>query len=159
MTDRKGSSAAYEPYEVIGALLTTARMHRKHAERYVRSTGLHPTQHRVLMYLARRDAPSKQKELSDAFELTPAAVVQIIDKLESEGFVARAESETDARCKRIALTEKGRETAAESSAAFRTLDVKFLEGISDADIEVFCSVLHRMQRNQEEETGRGKETV
>ncbi|MBO5270320.1 MAG: MarR family transcriptional regulator [Clostridia bacterium] len=136
---------------LIGTLLATMRMHRKQADRFVRITGLHPTQHRVLMYLSRKSEPCKQRELSEHFELTPAAVVQILDKLEAEGYVQRQTSETDNRCKHVLLTEKGIETAKQSSASFRKLDARLIGNISEAELEVFYSVLLQMQENMKEE--------
>lgn len=144
---KENGSVGREPYEVIGQLVATARMHRKEAEHYVRSTGLHPTQHRMLMYLSRREGSLKQKELAEHFELTPAAVAQTLDKLEEEGFVARIASPEDARCKHVALTEKGAETARSSREAFLSFDKRLLRGISDEDLAVFCDVLRRMQEN------------
>ena len=144
MTDTENG---YAPYEVIGLLLTTARMHRKEAERFVSATGLHPTQHRVLMYLSRKGGSLKQKELAERFELTPAAVAQILDKLEEAGFVKRVSSDADARCKRVVLTEKGLGTAKRSGEAFAGLDARLLAGIGDGDIDVFCRVLLQMQEN------------
>lgn len=142
--------AAPDPYTVVGTLLSTMRMHRKHAERFVRMTGLHSTQHRVLMYLSRKGGACGQRELSERFELTPAAVVQILDKLEGEGYVTRQTAEQDGRKKEILLTERGREVAGESAESFQKLDAKLLAEIPAEDLEVFCRVLCRMQENLKE---------
>lgn len=144
-----------EPRAVIGALLATMRLHRKHAERFVRETGLHPTQHRVLMYLARSGEPCRQREISDHFELTPAAVAQILDKLEGEGYVTREASDEDSRCKRVALTKRGVATAEESNVAFRGVDAMVFRGVSEKDMDTFYRVLLQMQENlQSEPEGR-----
>ena len=150
MKENENSAAMLEPCTVIGALLATTRMHRKQAERVVRSTGLHPTQHRVMMYLSRKETPCRQREISEKFELTPSAVVQILDKLELEGYVARESSERDGRCKNIFLTEKGRETAARSVEAFREIDARVLGGLDPAALEAFYQTLLRMQDNLKE---------
>ena len=144
-----------EPRAVIGALLATMRLHRKHAERFVRETGLHPTQHRVLMYLARRGESCRQKEISDHFELTPAAVAQILDKLEVEGYVTREASDEDNRCKCVALTTRGVTTAEESDVAFCGVDAMVFRGVSAKDMDTFYRVLLQMQENlQGEPEGR-----
>ncbi len=148
--------AAIEPHTVIGTLLATMRLHRKRTERFVRESGLHPTQHRMLMYLARRREPCLQKELAEHFELTPAAVAQILDKLEGEGYVTREHSDEDCRCKRIALTEQGWDTAEKSWIAFREIDARVFRGIDSGEIETFCRVLLRMQENLQAEP-EGKE--
>lgn len=140
-----------EPRAAIGALLATMRLHRKHTERFVRETGLHPTQHRVLMYLARAHEPCRQREISDHFELTPAAVAQILDKLEGEGYVTREASDEDSRCKCVALTEKGTGTAERSDVAFRALDAMVFRGVSVRDMKTFYQVLMQMQENLQSE--------
>ena len=150
MTEEKEKNGLPDPYTVVGALLATMRMHRKHADRFVRLTGLHPTQHRVLMYLSRTGEACRQKELSERFELTPAAVVQILDKLEGEGYVTRESTDHDGRCKRVTLTEKGRETAKRSAASFSELDAKLLGGLPPEELDVFYRVLLRMQENLQE---------
>ena len=145
MTDETKSNFA--PYELIGALIATARLHRKHAEHVVSITALHPTQHRVLMYLSRRGTPCMQREISKQFELTPAAVAQIVDKLEKCGYVARVTSESDGRCKHVSLTAAGEDIVAESLKAFREIDARSLSGISEEELAVFRGVLCRMPEN------------
>lgn len=135
------------PFTVVGAMLATAHLHRKHAKRFVQSTGIHPTAHRVLMYLSRLASPCKQRELSEHFELTPAAVVQIIDKLEADGYVTRVLSEHDNRCKEIVLTRHGKETASVSEQAFFEIDTRLLGNLSADEIETFYRVLLQMQKN------------
>ena len=158
MKEQENPDAVLEPCTVIGAMLATARMHRKQAERVVRSTGLHPTQHRVLMYLSYQKEPCKQKELADHFELTPAAVVQMLDKLESDGYVTREASECDARCKYVSLTEMGCETAMRSREAFHTIDASVLEGLGPEELRAFYQVLLRMQEKLKESGKEESET-
>ena len=136
-----------EPYEMIGALIATARLHRKHAEHVVSETCLHPTQHRVLMYLSRRGTPCLQREISEEFELTPAAVAQIVDKLEKCGYVARVTPENDGRCKHVSLTKAGEGVVTESLKAFREIDARTFSGISEKELAVFRGILSRMQEN------------
>ena len=151
-------SGAVEPHAVIGTLLATMRLHRKRTERFVRESGLHPTQHRLLMYLARREEPCLQKELAEQFELTPAAVAQILDKLEGEGYVTRAHTDEDCRCKRITLTQRGWDTAEKSRVAFREIDARVCRGVDEQEMETFCRVLLRMQENLQGEP-EGKEQL
>ena len=153
--DRKSGSVV-DPHTVIATLLATMRLHRKRTERFVRESGLHPTQHRTLMYLALRKDPCRQKEIAEKFELTPAAVAQILDKLEGEGYVKREHSDEDSRCKRVFLTEKGWDTAKKSEIEFREIDAMVCQGVRDTDMETFCRVLVQMQGNLQSEP-EGKE--
>ena len=80
MTNTEKKRVPHEPFEVIGMLLSTARMHRKEADRHVSLTGLHPTRHRVLMYLSRKGGSLKQKEIAVALSLSDRAVRQRLQK-------------------------------------------------------------------------------
>lgn len=139
-----------EPCAVVGALIATMRLHQKQTERFVRLTGLHPTQHRMLMFLSRNAEPVRQRVLSEHFELTPAAVVQALDKLENDGYVLRETSNVDGRCKYIMLTEKGRRTAEESREAFREVDARLFANLSIERIDAFYQTLLQMQENLQE---------
>ena len=48
-------------------------------------------------------------EISERFEVTPAAASQLVDKLVQGGFIIREEDPHDRRAKLLNLTEKGRE--------------------------------------------------
>jgi len=48
-------------------------------------------------------------EISERFEITPAAASQLVHKLVQNGFVAREEDPHDRRAKLLNLTDKGRD--------------------------------------------------
>jgi DNA-binding MarR family transcriptional regulator len=48
-------------------------------------------------------------EISERFEITPAAASQMVDKLVQNGLIVREEDPHDRRAKTLNLTDKGRE--------------------------------------------------
>ena len=48
-------------------------------------------------------------EISERFEVTPAAASQLVDKLVQGGFIIREEDPHDRRAKMLNLTDKGRD--------------------------------------------------
>lgn len=48
-------------------------------------------------------------EISERFEVTPAAASQLVDKLVQNGFIVREEDPKDRRAKMLNLTDKGRD--------------------------------------------------
>lgn len=48
-------------------------------------------------------------EISERFEVTPAAASQLVDKVVQSGFVKREEDPKDRRAKLLNLTDKGKE--------------------------------------------------
>ena len=53
---------------------------------------------------------ASQKELADALHISPATMAVSLKSLERGGYVEKRGDPADQRCKRVAITEKGRET-------------------------------------------------
>jgi len=76
--------------------------------RYARSTGLSMPQFSMMMQMYHRGACG-MSEVSERFEITPAAASQLVDKLVQSGYIMRQEDPSDRRAKLLDLTQKGRE--------------------------------------------------
>ncbi len=75
---------------------------------FAKSTGLSMPQFSILMQLHHKGACGLS-DISERFEITPAAASQLVDKLVRSGFIVREEDPKDRRAKLLNLTEKGRE--------------------------------------------------
>lgn len=75
---------------------------------FAKSTGLSMPQFSLLMQLHHKGACG-MSEVSERFEITPAAASQLVDKLVQSGFISRDEDPHDRRAKILNLTDKGRE--------------------------------------------------
>ena len=75
---------------------------------FAKSTGLSMPQFSILMQLHHRGACG-MSEISERFEVSPAAASQLVDKLVQSGFIVREEDPNDRRAKLLNLTDKGRE--------------------------------------------------
>src|SRR5690348_5627506 len=75
---------------------------------FAKSTGLSMPQFSLLMQMHHKGACG-MSEVSERFEITPAAASQLVDKLVQSGFVQRVEDPHDRRAKLLNLTDKGRE--------------------------------------------------
>ena len=158
--EKKTFDPLASPRTVVEEMMRTMRMHREIIRHIVHRTGIHPTHHDFLMHLSKDESTFRQQELASRFGITPAAVVQNLDRMEEAGYVRREASESDSRCKRILITEKGRQIVEESAEEFGKLDAKLLEGIEGEDLETFLRVLQKMQENitpslAEKESGEG----
>jgi DNA-binding MarR family transcriptional regulator len=76
--------------------------------RFARSTGLSMPQFSMMMQLHHHGACG-MSEVSERFEITPAAASQLVDKLVHSGFIQRVEDPNDRRAKLLSLTDKGKE--------------------------------------------------
>ena len=76
--------------------------------RFAKSTGLSMPQFGLLMQMHHKGACGIS-DVSERFEITPAAASQLVDKLVQNGFIQREEDPNDRRAKLLNLTDKGRD--------------------------------------------------
>jgi len=75
---------------------------------FAKSTGLSMPQFSILMQLHHK-GPCGMSEVSDRFDISPAAASQLVDKLVHAGYLERAEDPSDRRAKLLTLSAKGEE--------------------------------------------------
>jgi DNA-binding MarR family transcriptional regulator len=75
---------------------------------FIKARGLSMPQFSILMQLNYRGVCG-MSEVSERFEITPAAASQLVDKLVQSGLIQREEDPNDRRAKSLKLTEKGQE--------------------------------------------------
>ena len=81
---------------------------------FAKAKGLSMPQFSILMQLHYRGACG-MSEVSERFEITPAAASQLVDKLVQSGLIHREEDPHDRRAKSLNLTEKGKELIQQAS--------------------------------------------
>jgi len=143
--------------KTVHLMINILKLHRCVCEQLVGKLGVHHSQHRLLMNLARRQggAPS-QKELAHEFEVSSAAMATMLKKQEAAGYIKRVPSNGDMRRNCIEITEKGREVVEKSREIFRSIDKRMFDGFTDAQIDEFYSCLDRIQNNMTREEKREK---
>ena len=73
---------------------------------FAKSTGLSMSQFSILMQLHHK-GPCGMSEISERFDVTPAAASQLVDKLVQSGYLERAEDPSDRRAKLLKLSPSG----------------------------------------------------
>ena len=76
-------------FEATAMLMHTGRMHKMLIHSAVGDIGIHRTQHRILMHLAKCERLPSQKELADRLDITPAAVTCALKGMEEGGYIER----------------------------------------------------------------------
>ncbi len=124
--------------EAVMLLMQTNRLHRKLAERHAASASIHPSQHRMLMYLAKSESTPAQCELARKFEISPAAVTVTLQKLEKLGYIEKTRGDVsgdgDGRVNEIKITPKGKQEAYDTREYFSYIDNAMFEGFSDEEL-------------------------
>lgn len=126
------------------------REHHRLLEKEVGSSGMHRSQHAMLLYLRRCSHAPTQKELADFFLISPAAVAVTIKKLENAGYIERKSDENDSRRNSVSLTKKGEEILTNTKKLVDAVDRRMFEGFSSEEYEVFTRCLDKMQKNLSE---------
>ncbi len=107
---------------------------------YARKLGLSPMHLGALMKMGRAGA-ARVADLGGDFGVTTAAVSQMLDRLVSLGLVTRAEDPEDRRAKRIALTERGRNTVDKAMQARNGWLELVASSMTRAETESACEAL------------------
>lgn len=132
---------------VIKQFVQADRLHRQAVETTITAqTGLHRSQHMLLMRLSCGCIPS-QKQLAKDLQVSPAAIAVSLKRLESDGYIQRATAADDSRCNRIELTEKGRGVIAKTRALFASIDCTMVEGFDDVELDALLGALEKIEQN------------
>ncbi len=130
----------------INMMIKTDHMHKALIDTRVRDLGIHRTQHRILMHLARHNKLPSQKELADHLNVTPAAVTCALKKIEKDGYITRSLGH-DNRYNEISITEKGRDLVIQTKQLFSEVDCSMFEGFTDEELDTYISCLEKLQAN------------
>ena len=133
-------------FRATGMLLHTGRLHKTLIDSRVKDIGIHQTQHRILMHLAKHEKTPSQKELAEHLDITPAAVTLAIKQIELDGYIKRTQGK-DTRFYEIEITEKGREMVELTKALFSEADAGMFAGFSDEELDRFMEYMERLQGN------------
>ncbi len=98
----------------------------------------------ILRYLyEHQDAEIYQKDIEKYFGICRSGVTNIIQALEKKGLVCRASVASDARLKKVMLTEAGRESHEKLGEIFKRMDAELEEGITEEELQAFLRVTHK----------------
>ena len=136
----------------VASLMKTERMHKIVVDSRISALGIHRGQHSILREIARAeknpDAKAlSQKDIAQRFGVSAAAVAMMMKKMEAEGYITRNMSTSDNRFNELHLTELGHTMLSQSREIFHEIDAATYNGISEEELAVFMSCLHKMQEN------------
>ncbi len=130
-------------FTAVNKLMKINRAHKHLIDSQVAKIGIHRTQHRILMHLAKTGHLPSQKHLAEVFEISPAAITGALQKLEGDGYIERKVG-TDNRFNEVIITEKGKEVIERTRALFTEVDDSLFEGFSDTDLADFSAYLDKI---------------
>ena len=104
-------------------------------------------QGRILGYLAMRKEAPCPRDIEEAFQLSHPTVSGLLARLEKKGFIQLSSDETDRRCKRIYLADKGRDCNKTMYQTICDTENRLVEGFTAEEKEQFFAFLNRAIHN------------
>ncbi|MGN1006315.1 MAG: MarR family winged helix-turn-helix transcriptional regulator [Aristaeellaceae bacterium] len=123
------------------------RMQHRIIEARVRSLGIHPSQHVLLMHLSQMGRFPSQTQIAQELDVSPASVARTLKSLEANGYIERCGSDVDGRRNEIAITAKGEEMVRRSREIFDRLEAATFENFSDAELDCLEALLGKVMAN------------
>lgn len=101
---------------------------------------------RVFVFILKsKNSQVMMSELSDYLNITPAAVSQLIQKFENNGYVKRVRSEDDRRKVYIQVEEPVKETILAEWENRKTALMRFMDYIGEEDTEAIHRILSKLK--------------
>jgi MarR family transcriptional regulator for hemolysin len=130
------------------AAVKLSRLWRNGVDAELSKYGLTASTWRPLFYLGRLGDGVRPKDLAIALDIEPPSVVQLLDRLEAQGYVERRDSPEDRRSKTLHMTETGRAIHACTIDVSTQVADHLTAGISDAQLELCLALFQRIEDNQ-----------
>ena len=123
------------------------RMHHRIVEARVRSLGIHPSQHFLLMRLSEMGRFPSQTQIAEELDVRPASVARTLKQLEAGGYIERCGSDVDGRRNEIAISAKGEVMVRRSREIFERMDAARFEGFGPEELDQLEALLQRQMDN------------
>ena len=129
------------------------QMKRRNASEAVGDDGLTTMQKHVLKHILLETMHREvyQKDIEEEFCVTRSTVSKVLKGMESKGLLRRESVFSDARLKRLVLTEEGREINANAAVERIELENRIRNGLSDEEFHTLMHLLKRVADNMLEE--------
>lgn len=105
--------------------------------------GVTPHEARALRVIGHHE-PTRLGVVAQHLRIAPRSVTDVVDSLESRGFVAREPDPTDRRATRVGLTADGRKVLDELDTARRTDHEGYFADLSERDRATLARILTRL---------------
>jgi MarR family transcriptional regulator for hemolysin len=137
-------------YETFGPLLHgTARAWRLKLDERLKPMGLSQAKWRTLLHLSLAPGTLTQTEIAARLGIEEPSLVTLLNRLESERWVARRSSPHDRRCKVVYLGRRAQRIITQINAAADELRHQLLSDISASELQTCIKVLTQIRGKAE----------
>jgi len=132
----------------VSRLCKLDRVIKRRFDKLADSTGINGAEGRVIHFLIlNQDKIIFQKDVEIEFDLRPSSASELLKRMEKKGLIERTSVESDARLKKIVLTDKSREHEERITRDLLKFERDTQVGISDEDLDVFDKVTNIIMAN------------
>jgi DNA-binding MarR family transcriptional regulator len=131
---------------VESTLMATARLVRVAFDTRLASLDLNLTQASLLGYVNEFGATT-QTDLADHLGIGRAAIGSVIDRLQARGLIERQPKPDDRRVWLVAITDTGKDLAAEVNQVDQVLRAELRHGLGREERQALAWVMTRLQQN------------
>ena len=130
---------------LVAAVITTANAFTRESQRLFRPHGLTAAQYNVLNILAGEPAGISQRILGERLVVDRSNVTGLLDRLEKNNWVRRADDPDDRRVYRVQLTVAGREIWERISPLYLEVVAQVTHGLTPNQIAEAAAVLRQLE--------------
>lgn len=130
----------------IARLQSAARLSRTALASRLLAHGLYAGQDQIMMALFTQNGQTPG-QLATALGVRPPTITKTINRLQTQGFLEKRASETDARQANVFLTERGAEAIKSIEKSVRKTEKQAMRGLDKKDIKAFGKMLARIEAN------------
>lgn len=125
-----------------------SRLRRTVFDQRMKPMGITRSQWWVLTNLSRHEGDAlTQSELAKLMEVGKVTVGGLIDRLEANGLVIRAQDPNDRRSRRISASAKGKQLVEDMKFIAMDINSCSLKGVTEEQLQVLITVLQIMKKN------------
>ena len=129
-------------------IIKTATMVRRHADKNIYMNQLKKVTGPngwILRYLEEREGEDVyQKDIEEQFSVTRSTVSKVLKGMEAKGLLSRENVSSDARLKKISLTEEGRMISRHAAEERAALEKRITKGLTNEEIETLQRLLRKI---------------
>ncbi len=105
----------------------------------------------ISYFYENRDKDIFQRDFEEKFSIRRSTASIMLKTMEQKGFIKRQSVESDARLKKIVLTDKAIENHEKIMKSIKYREERLRNGINDDDLKVFFNVMKKLTANMEDQ--------
>lgn len=102
-------------------------------------------------FFENRNKDIYQRDFEERFSIRRSTASRMLKTMEQKGFIERISVESDARLKKIVITEKATENHKRIMESIKKREKRLRKGITEQELETFFSVMKKLIANMEDQ--------